>query len=84
MKRRQESTRLGQPAKSRRSTCSGVVIAGMLTLSFCLGMGVDRFTADNADAESSLRRTPGIRRSRANVEPDPERLRGPRSGHQRT
>lgn len=31
-----------------------VVIAALLTLSFCLGMGVDRFTADNADAQSTL------------------------------
>ena len=35
-----------------------VVIAGMLTLSFCLGMGVDRFSADNADADSTLSDAP--------------------------
>ena len=36
-----------------------VVIAAMLTLSFCLGMGVDRFRADNADAGSSLQDAKG-------------------------
>jgi carboxyl-terminal processing protease len=36
-----------------------VVIAAMLMLSFCLGMGVDRFTADNADAGSSLQDAQG-------------------------
>jgi carboxyl-terminal processing protease len=35
------------------------VIAAMLTLSFCLGMGGDRFTADNADAGSSLQDAQG-------------------------
>ena len=35
-----------------------VVIAGMLTLSFCLGMGVDRFTAGDADATSTLTEAP--------------------------
>ena len=35
-----------------------VVIAGMVTLSFCLGMGVDRFTADDADADSTLTDAP--------------------------
>ena len=34
------------------------IIAGMLTLSFCLGMGVDRFTADDADADSTLTEAP--------------------------
>jgi carboxyl-terminal processing protease len=31
-----------------------IVIAGLLTLSFCLGMGVDRFAGDDADAQSTL------------------------------
>jgi carboxyl-terminal processing protease len=35
-----------------------ILIAGLITFSFCVGMGVDRFTADNADAESTLTQAP--------------------------
>jgi carboxyl-terminal processing protease len=58
MKRRQD-----RPDSASHGLLGGhltrVVIAAMLTLSFCLGMGVDRFTADNADAGSSLQDAQG-------------------------
>jgi len=58
MKRRQE-----RPDSASLRFLGGhlqrVVIAVMLTLSFCLGMGVDRFTTDKADAGSSLENAQG-------------------------
>ena len=58
MKRRQD-----RPSSASPGILGGhlqrVVIAAMITLSFCLGMGFDRFTADNADAGSSLENADG-------------------------
>jgi carboxyl-terminal processing protease len=35
-----------------------IIIAVMITSSFCLGMGVDKFTGDDADAQSTLTEAP--------------------------
>ncbi|HEX3304346.1 MAG TPA: S41 family peptidase [Thermomicrobiales bacterium] len=58
MKRRQDRPDSASPGLLG-GHLTRVVIAAMLTLSFCLGMGVDRFTADNADAGSSLQDAQG-------------------------
>jgi carboxyl-terminal processing protease len=58
MKRRQDRPDSASPGLLG-GHLTRVVIAAMLTFSFCLGMGVDRFTADNADAGSSLQDAQG-------------------------
>lgn len=58
MKRRQDRPDSASPGLLG-GHLTRVVIAAMLTLSFCLGMGVDRFTTDKADAGSSLENAQG-------------------------
>jgi len=57
MFRRTQKNRAAQPTLLGGNV-QRVVIATLITTSFCLGMGVDRFTGDDADATSTLTEAP--------------------------